>query len=239
MTTSLSSPSFFKSNFYHVRVSNLAQAASCTKRAKIQHFGLAKIYSKKGGAMRQGTLMHTKYSIPYKSFDRRVLRSRLFTTYGRVHKRTIDTLGKVIEVAGIPDDYKVLCRYSGNKPIEKTVSLVEVYTTRRKRLWTNEIAVKELQLQVYVWLMQPALEALGYSLHPRHYVEVYRQDDESLMQRSVVNSDTRIEKRICDIVESWHGLKGMRVPPAWVCKRCPRNIKSECDWFNRRLIKRK
>jgi len=246
---------FFKKpekSFFHIRVCDLAQSASCPKRAKIQYKGIAQKYV--SGAMAKGTEMHREYSVPYKSFDRRVLVYRLMNQYGRVHKRVLETDDKIIELAGVPDDYRVLNHWSsgklgnhsinlstdqissdrkhGMRLVKKTVALIEVKTTRKKRLWSNEVASAAFQLQLYVWLLRPHLERFGYEIHNRHYLEMYSQYDGRLLRRLVVQglATSTIEGMISDAIDSFRGLKPMSIPPRHVCKRCPKNIREVCDW---------
>lgn len=215
-------------NVMKVRVSDLAQFASCPKRSKLQ--GLrqtGKVNRTK--ALRKGTDMHFKYSVPFKSFDRRLLRYKLkWDVEGHVFTRELDD----IEIRGIPDDYRVLCHYGKFKQLlEKTVSIIEVKTTSMERLWKNEEDVAVLQLQIYVWLMQPYVEKLGYKLHNRHYVEIYSQKDGHLIKRILVRALPNTEKKIQYIIDAWRGVNPMTYPPSWVCKKCPKSIKENCSRY--------
>ena len=187
------------------------------------HTGVAQSYV--SGAMAKGTSMHTSYSVPYKSFDRRVLRYRLFRRYGRVLSRRIKRSDAVIELRGIPDDYRVL-----SVKRSKVVSVIEVKTTSKKRLWVHEKAIAAFQLQLYVWLLEPLLASIGYKLHVRHWLEMYRQQDGSLIERVPVYAIEDTERVMLRVVDAFNGLVPMTIPKAYVCKRCPKNIKEVCDW---------
>lgn len=207
-----------------IRVSDIAQFASCPKRSKLQGLRQVNRDKSKKEVRVKGTKMHTRYSLPYKSFYRRVLIYKL-KEFAHVFTRQI---GKV-EMRGIPDDYRVLCVYNGtNQLMKKVVSIVEVKTTNRKRLWTNEIAVAVLQLQLYIWLMKPYFDILDYELHSRHYLEVYSQKTDKLIKRVMVKPLEYPEKKISYIIETWRGLGRMAYPPKWICKRCPKNVKKQC-----------
>lgn len=216
-----------------VRVSDLAQFASCPKRSKIQGLRqIGKVNPTK--AMHKGSKMHEKYSRPYKNFERRHFRYLLKHEFeGHCFIRNLGD----IEVRGIPDDYRVLCHYGGVKQLfKKTVSIVEVKTTSMKRLWTNEVAVAVLQLQIYIWLMQPYFDILGYEMHPRHYLEIYSQKTGKLIKRIMVEALPYPEKKIRYIIESWK--ERMASPPKWICKRCPKNVKEKCStWIYHNSLK--
>lgn len=206
-----------------IRVSDLAQFASCPKRSKIQ--GLrqtGKVNPTK--SMTKGSQMHKKYSYPWKNWERRHFRYLLkvkFKPYCFI--RSIGDF----EIRGVPDDYRVLCHYGRGKQLfKKTASILEVKTTNHKRLWVNEVAVAVLQLQIYVWLMKPYFDILGYELHNRHYLEIYSQKTGKLMKRVMVKALDYPEKKILYIIESWK--EPMSYPPKWICKRCPKSVKEKC-----------
>jgi len=176
--------------------------------------------------MVKGSKMHKKYSRPYKSFERRHFRYLLQHKFeGNCFTRTVED----IEVRGIPDDYRVLCHYSQGQIMNKTVSIIEVKTTSRKRLWINEEATAILQLQIYVWLMKPYFDILGYELHPRHYLEIYSQKTGKLIKRITVKPLDYPEKKIRYIVESWK--EPMSPPPKFICRHCPKSVKTKCSHY--------
>ncbi len=217
---------------FRVRVSDLCWARSCPKRSKLQGLRPRDNDSFSSGAMRKGTQMHTAYSVPYGSFDRRVLRYNLDLS-GKVFTRKILRTNEVLQVAGIPDDYRIFNWYSKGQHVGKTAALLEVKTTSKKRLWLNEKAAAAFQLQIYVWIMEPHLARLGWDIHPRHYLEMYAQQDGHLIDRVVVDPAEDIEKEICNVVDQWRGVKRMTPPEFYICKRCPRAIKSTCDWWGK------
>lgn len=204
------------------RVCDVARFPQCPERSKLQ--ALRRVDKVKGSnPLLKGKEMHFYYSVPYKSFDRRLLRYKL-TQLGRSFTRDID---KHV-IAGRPDDYRVLfCYPSGSK----VVSIIEVKTTSVKRLWATEVAVAIFQLQLYIWLMEPILTQLGYTLHYRHYVEVYSQKTGKLLRRVVVYKDPNIEQVLHDIFRAWLGMKRMTLPKLYVCKKCPRQVKRECFYW--------
>jgi len=181
--------------------------------------------------MAKGSEMHSLYSAPYGSFERRLLRYKLGTV-GRVFSRAIESIDGTdgITVVGIPDDYRVLKIDSG-----QSVSIIEVKTTSKSRLWSNEQAVAKFQLQLYVWLMEPILTDLGYELYCHHWVEMFHQGDWRLLGRIMVVADPEIEKKILCADEMFKGLRSMKVPEEWICKKCPGNVKRSCDWYHKRV----
>jgi len=213
-----------------VRVSDLAQFASCGKRSKLQ--GLRRIDKvNTSKVMYKGRKMHFRYSYPYKSFERRHLLYLLKHKFeGHCFIRRLDD----IEVRGIPDDYRVLFYCNRLRQIiDKVVSIIEVKTTSKKRLWLNEVDVAVLQLQIYIWLMQPYFERLGYKMHSRHYVEIYSQKDDHLIKRILVKVLPDPEREIKYIVDSWRGLNPLTYPKDWICKKCPKSVKRKCSkWIS-------
>lgn len=213
-----------------IRVSDLSKFALCPKRSKLE--GLRQIdrgYSRTTSVMAKGTRMHFEYSVPYKSWDRRQLRYDLEDNYGRVFTRDLDK----DEIRGIPDDYRILLVFKDRKLSHKLVSIVEVKTTSKKKLWRVEEDVAILQLLIYCWLMRPLLENLGHKLHERHYVEIYSQKTNKLIKRISVDlqPEKYMEEYIRGIIEVWYGLRKMTLPPRWVCKKCPKAVKEKCRYW--------
>jgi CRISPR/Cas system-associated exonuclease Cas4 (RecB family) len=208
--------------FIRVRISDLAQYKFCPKRSKLQRF---REFTQSGNKfMAKGNTMHWQYSCPYKSFDRRKLRYKL-EQITHVFTRNIDNW----EIRGIPDDFKVLFN---PRTQEKWVSIVEIKTTNHTRLWNNEENAAIFQLQLYVWLLEPYLTRLGYKLWRRHYVEIYSQKDGKLLRRIPVEPLSNVEDTLRYIFRSYQGLEKWRYPEEWVCKRCPKNIKLNCQRWN-------
>lgn len=182
-----------------------------------------------GKAIATGNAMHFEYSVPYKSFDRRIIRFQLDQMKrDNAFERQVDN----ILVRGQFDDLRVLWnpRTKG-----KTISFVEVKTTGKDRMWFVEEASAIFQLQLYIWVMKPYLEKLGYKLNSRHYLEIYSQKSNRLLKRVMVTDDLTIEDRIRYIVNSWRGLEKVTFPHQSTCKICP--CKKECDWYaNSRIL---
>jgi len=225
----MSNTTLFPSSFsvkYRVRVSDISHAVYCFKQVKIRQQNREKLDKrKKNKYMKKGIEMHEAYSAWYKSFDRRLLLYKIKEKYGNVLKRRIED----IEVRGKFDDLRILLVYKKGRLKEKVVSVVEVKTTHKKFLYWHEREAAKFQLQIYLWLLEPILEELGYRLHTRHYVEIYSQKDGRLMKRIPVKEDKFIEDRITDIVLSWEGLYPMKYPELRTCKHCPKGIREQCD----------
>lgn len=177
--------------------------------------------------MRRGSEFHFEYSCPYKSFSRRLLRHQLNETYGRVFEKQVDD----VLIRGSYDDLRVLFNPNSG---DKVVSLIEVKTTYKQRMWNCETDSAIFQLQLYIWLMKDAIEALGYKLHSRHWVEIYSQHDGRLLKRIPVYEDPDIENRIRHILRVWEGLEPMTYPNESTCKICPQNVKAECSRWKER-----
>ena len=175
-----------------------------------------------------GNKMHYIYSYPYKSFDRQLCRYRLGMRANDRFGNFRKNLDENIQVRGKYDDLRVLYNPSTQ---EKFVSLVEVKTTSKDRLWIPEQRAAVFQLQLYIWMLREHLEYLGYILWKHHYVEVYSQKTGNMMMRIQVHEDPQIEDRIRHIVKVFQGLERMTIPPREYCKICPRNIKVNCDWY--------
>ena len=188
-------------------------------------FGLAKPYEGNGNeSMQTGTKMHWQYSNPYKSFDRRLLRYQLETKYGRVFERKVDN----ILIRGSPDDYRVLFN---PRTQEKFVSIIEVKTTNKPKMWYAEILAAQFQLELYLWIMHPYIEKLGWKIHSRNYLEIYSQKTKRLIKRIMVTEDKTIEERIRYIVRSFQGIEPTHYPPNYTCKICPKNVKEVCSKY--------
>lgn len=207
---------------YWFRVSQLAHFAFCWKRARIEIFNSPPFdASSTTSVMAKGTAMHADYSCPYKSFDRRLLRYQLEKKFGKVFQRQVDN----IIIRGIPDDFKILWYVQRGV---KYVSLEEVKTTMKKRMWISETDSAVFQLQLYIWLLRPYIEQLGWKVWKRHWVIVYSQRNGKIIRRIPVYEDPNIEDKIKWILRVFQGLEPIKYPPLFVCKSCPRNIKLTC-----------
>jgi hypothetical protein len=211
------------------RVSDLAWSAVCFKRARIQSLRDFENNTVGNKYTSRGIELHKKHSMIIGSFDRRILKYKLFEKYGPTLIRRFDN----IEVRGRFDNVRVLLNYKEGKMSEKVVSIIEEKSTSRKYLTWDSLAAAKFQLQLYIWIMTPLIEELGFKIHSRHYVEVYRQDDDRLISRIMVKADPMIQMKIDNVICAWQGLEKMRYPELKTCKSCPKNIRAKCNrWVN-------
>ena len=225
---SLSQPPSFS---IYIRVSELSHYTLCPKRSRLEVYGPREKYGEFSSKyVQKGNEMHKAYSTPYKSFDRQLLRYQLGQKYGKVFQRQVDN----IILRGVYDDLRVLYN---PRTGQKVVSVVEVKTTSRKmtsrKMSTLEIESAEFQLRLYLWILKPLIEGLGWKMHTRHYVETYSQFDGKLIKRYLVREDPEMEETIRYIIRSWKGLEKVRIPHKSVCHMCPKRIKERCDWIGR------
>lgn len=217
-----------------LRCSQLAKYELCPMYAKIsstnQSTGYTGTYSK---AMEYGNKLHYIYSFPFKSFDRQLCRYRLNMRSSDRHGNFEKMIGEDIKVRGKYDDLRVLL-----DPVRqlKYVSLLEVKTTSKNRLCVREQRSAVFQLQLYIWLLKDHLDYLGYKLNKNHYVEVFSQKTGDMMMRIQVHEDPNIEDKIKYIIGVFQGIQPMIVPPYGICKICPNNIKSSCNWYAMRKV---
>lgn len=133
---------------------------------------------------RKGTVIHAIYRRAHKSWDHHLLVHRLeLAMVGNVFSRIMEN----VRVIGIPDDYET----DG-----KNVSIVEVYTTEaptRESIKAQTITKKTLQLQTYVWVMEPTIRKLGYQIASQHWLEIYNQDTKEQLDRILVTQREDIE----------------------------------------------
>lgn len=183
--------------------------------------------------MQKGTEMHWEFSVPYKSFDRRLLRYQL------EYKKIRGSFQKEFEnliLRGTPDDYRVLFN---PRTQEKFVSIIEVKTTNKPRMWWCEVKAAIFQLQLYIFLMEGYIKALGWQLHKRHYLEIYSQKDKRLLKRIMIEADPFIEDKIRHILRAFEGTEPWSYPPEYTCKLCPRVVKAACWLYQERRKQRK
>ena len=226
MNQSISPISSFYNN-YSFRVSELSLFQFCPKRSYITIFNKDSLeyekYTSKNKYMVKGTQMHQSYSSWSRSFDRLKVLYDLKYNVPLPYVRNLDN----IQIRGIFDDIRIIRDTRSN---EKYVSFIELKTTHRKRLWSNEINSGVFQLQLYLWILRPYLEKLNYKLHTRHYLEIYSQVTNKLLKRIIVTEDKDIEDRIRDIVKVFLKEKAMSYPQKYICKRCPKVIRSKCSY---------
>ena len=180
-------------------------------------------------AMVKGTEMHASYNSWAKSFDRLKVLYDLKHKYQLPYTRGFITPEYSIQIRGLFDDLRVIRDARSN---EKFVSFIELKTISKKHMWIAEVNSAIFQLELYLWIMRPYIERLGYKLWKRHYVEIYSQRTGRLIKRIVVYEEPDMQKRIEHIIRSFQGLEKMQVPSkSSVCRICPRAIKSECSWY--------
>jgi hypothetical protein len=174
--------------------------------------------------MAKGSHMHKQYSEPIKSFDRDLLIYRIEPL--KVYYAFQRSLNNNV-IRGLPDDWRVLLN---PRTQEKFVSIIEIKTTNFDRLWSAEENAAVFQLQLYIWLMKPLLENLGYQLWKRHYLEEYSQKTGRLIKRVAVEENPGMDEFLRYIFNCFIGLDKMSPPQFYVCRRCPKNIREECNW---------
>jgi len=140
--------------------------------------------------------------------------------------------GKVLQKQILIERIKVILRGKFDNleinPVLGTVSVVEGKTTGKGRLTTRELSAALFQLQIYLFILKPILNNLGWELDKYHYLEIYDQNTYTMMKRIEVEEDMETEEMIKEIVKSFLGLSPMMLPPSYICKRCPRQVKSIC-----------
>ena len=180
-------------------------------------------------AMVKGTEMHESYNSWAKSFDRMQVLYDLKYSAKLPYTRGFITPEYSIQMRGLFDDIRVIRDVHTN---QKFVSFVELKTTSKRTMWRCEIDSAILQLQVYLWIMRPYIERLGWRMHSRHYVEIFSQKTGKLIKRITVYEDPDMIERICYILRAFQGLEKVTYPHKSTCLICPKYIKKECDWFN-------
>lgn len=210
--------SFFKSKLKYIPVNKLSKYDFCSKAAKIDLFMKPKfIHGDSIKAMSEGSRFHAHYSLDYKSFSRLELLGKL-ERFGKVFERVFND---EYVIRGIPDDFIVN---------HKLVSIIEVRTVNERVLTKNQVAAKIFQLQLYIWILEPILTKLGYTLNSDHYLEIYSQVTKKLIHRVIVNAEPNMINKLSHIFNSFKGVESMSTVPFYVCKSCYNPIKNLCDW---------
>jgi len=217
-------------NNHRIQTSKLCKYAGCPRRVRIEIEGNIKYteYCRNNGFMKNGTIMHRDLSSWARNFDRLKLRYDLLHTLGDVFTKSIMVENEQYVISGIPDDYRVIRDVKTNK---KYVSILEFKTTFKKRMWSNEIEMAKLQLMLYIWIMRPYIEQLGYTLWKRHWLEIYSQKSKRLIRRVPVYEDIEMDKRVKYMIEALLGLHPITLPPEYLCKHCPEPIKDVCGRY--------
>jgi len=211
---------------FFIPVSKLCKYDFCNKASKILIFDNPK-YNKGANQtyMTTGTHMHTRFSEPYKDFERRVFRYRLKAQFGEVYSRNYT----FHQIRGIPDDYEIFTYKN-----DKYVSIIELKTTHKHKLILAEIKSFIFQLQLYIWILEPLLESMGYKLSEHHILEIHSQTTGKILKRYDVEPEPNMEEKLRYIFDCFRGQQKMRVPPRWVCKVCSKPVKEACDWYKMR-----
>jgi len=224
-------PFIIKDNkILRLRVSGLAQAVYCGKRAKISLFYKPEIKSRKEyKAISIGKKLHKIYEGMMRnlSFDRILVKYKLRWAFRIFERQVRDTN---ILIVGKPDDLRVLM-IKENGEIKKYTMLIEVKTTNR-RVWKKEILMAIKQLQLYMWLLKEELDKIGFPLWKYGLVEYYSQKTGDLLKRISVEYDDNIEEWIKYVVNSFKGEQYINVPiDKSLCKHCYDSIKEICEWY--------
>lgn len=223
---SLSNPSFF----YRFRVSQFSHYSICPKRCKLEVFNQVEKAIGSNKWLVKGTEMHERYNSWAKSFDRMKVLYDLKYNFKRPYTKTIDN----IQLRGQFDDLRVIRDTRSN---QKYVSFVELKTTSKQRMWNVEVEAAVFQLQLYLTIMESYIKALGYQMHKHHYLEIYSQQTGRLLKRIMVQADLNIDNRVRYILRAMLGLERWTYPPEYVCRLCPKSVKSACWLYQERKKK--
>src|SRR5208283_5055177 len=94
---------------FYIRVSSLCHVEICSKRAKLETFNrnLARVPSRKGGAISFGNKAHKNFGRYSTDFDREVVRSNLQRfKVGRAFQKVIETDDFIAVIRGDYDDLR-------------------------------------------------------------------------------------------------------------------------------------
>lgn len=133
------------------------------------------------GTMKMGTRMHEEFSA-----------NREHPIKLRTYRRKLDNS----TIRGCPDDYQC----DGD-----SISLIEMFTTSYTH---GTFESKILQLQMYMWLIEPFLKRNGYHLSGGGWVIVFDQETKHRIDTIDVKYNPEIEDRIRERV---HGRKSVRI----------------------------
>lgn len=103
-----------------------------------------------------------------------------------------------IFITGSPDAVRVLKSKDGLK-----VAVVEYKTSQSGELSEKREKAAIFQLQLYIWLIKPAIEAMGLELNKRHYVEFIDLHRPIVKRRIPVQEKEDIEVTIWNIVHQY------------------------------------
>jgi CRISPR/Cas system-associated exonuclease Cas4 (RecB family) len=216
-----------------IRVSDLTELLNCQERAKIICLGKAvpnytygtSKYREKGKEMHAELIKNPSY----RSFDRDLVLYHLGISNSTFEKE----LGEHT-IAGRPDDLEIIYAFGPDgKVIDKSIALIEIKTTSKNRPYLFEREKAKFQLQLYVWIMEPYIQKLGYKLYNKHKVKWYSQNDNGIICEDEVSALDDIENFLSCIFESWNGLRPIRYPQPEslrkkICARCPKEVKDKC-----------
>jgi len=137
------------------------------------------------------------------------------------------------QIRGIPDDFEVFSQLNS-----KYVSIIELKTTHKRKLTAAETRSSIFQLQLYIWILEPLLEPLGYKIAEEHTLEIRSQQDKHLIQKITVCPTLNMQEKLTFIFDCFRGLEKMSCPPIWVCQTCPKPIKEERGSYPHKNIER-
>ena len=221
--TQIPKPLFF------LRVSTLSHVEICSKRSKIESFNhkLARIPYGKKSALAFGKKLHKQYGQYITDFDREVVKGNLAThKVNRAFQKIIELPECTVVVRGDYDDLRVV-----TYEMKKLVSFIEVKTTAKKYMWELEVRAAIRQLQIYLWMLKELVEAIGYPLWKRHYLEIFSQNTGRLLKRIPVEYNDGIEEWIITVVHQFLGLAPMSIAPYKYCLLCPKQVKEQCSYY--------
>lgn len=215
-----------------LQVSSFVHVELCGKRAKIETFNhkLARVPYNGKSAIAKGKRMHKQLSMYLTDFDRtRIMENlQLYKVRGAIQK-VIEMDECIVVIRGNYDNLRVL-----TYQMKQYVSFLEYKTTGKKYMWSLEIRAAIRQLQIYLWMYKEIVEAIGYPLWKRHYMEEISQVTGDLIKRFPVEEDPNIEDWIRNVVKQFMGLAPMKVASYQYCKICPRAVQTNCSYYQMR-----
>jgi CRISPR/Cas system-associated exonuclease Cas4 (RecB family) len=124
------------------------------------------------------------------------------------------------KIVGHPDDLTLLGK---NK-----VQIIEYKTVSKPNVKPWKSALAKTQLRIYVWILEPTLEDLGYQIAYYHHVIVLKRNGIFFKKFTVESDNYCVERQIREVFRFWKNGKPLISPLKWKCNMCSSVFKSRC-----------
>lgn len=118
---------------------------------------------------------------------------------------------------------------------EGVVRFIECKTRGERSVPPFLIGPALFQLEIYLWIFQPLVKKIGYSLADTHYVDFVHRESMTILARYACKTDCeKIGEKIASVlslIKKNENIHGAKESEPWKCTHCAPEFKSRCRFW--------